>query len=454
MKQFEEVLTSCIVEIRSGKATIEECLARHQEMRQELEPLLRTAASIKSPPAYQLKAGYKQSARADLLRQIRQVKQPKRVSFADIISLGIPRQLAGIRAIAAALVVVLAISMAGGGTAYASRNSIPGDILYPVKTNTENVRLFLAGDSIAKAELNVEFAGKRLQELQLVVNRSKENSQAAVDRYEKQLAAATRQLEESTLSTESTSRLESIITAMQFQISTCDELLDTNPGNITQIDAAATQAIDCQLKALQKMSQLNIVKATEMNNGMMQNRMQRAAAAAASGRYQIMAQRLSQYRQLNQLSQQLLEWAQNTNNQVETIKSICMQQLALDTETLMNLSQQVPGEYQGTINECEQMIHQFQQRFRYGQDGTGNQGSGPGGVSGSYPGSATTGTGSPGTTQSPNIAGDPANITTAPTTNPGGGSGDNSESGNMGGTGNGGEAGGSISDNGTSGKRR
>ncbi len=399
MKRIEEILTSCIEEVRAGKATVEECLERYPERRQELEPLLKTACSIKSPPAYHLDTGYKQSARADLLRQIRPVKQPKKVSFADIISLGLPRQLAGVRAAVATLVIVLVVGALGGGTAYASQSSVPGEVLYPVKTGTENIRLLAAGSPVAKAELNIEFAARRLKELSKVVNKDEESARAAADRYRRHLEAANRQLEQSGATLELTNHLEGIITEMQSLVYTCDDLIAANPANSGPVYEAATQAVNSHIKAIQIMAQYNIPGAAEVNAGMMQNRLQRATAEAEAGNYRNMEQTLWQYRQHNQLGQQLLEWAQNTNNQAELIGEISLQQLTADMTAIESLVQQVPVEYQSTINECGYLISQFQQRARHGQTGPGNQGSGPGGTSGRYNGDAAPGAGTPDTAQ-------------------------------------------------------
>ncbi len=452
MKGIEIILTNCIEEIRSGEATLEECLARHPEMRQELEPLLRTAVSIKNPPAYHMEAEDKQSVRANLLRQIRQVKRPGRVSFADILSLGLPRQLAGARAAAMTMVIALFVGALGTGTAYASQSSVPGDALYAVKTGTESVRLWAAGSPVAKAGLNVEFAGKRLQELSRLVNRGDVNAQAAADRYRQHLAAALRQLEESGVTGESTNRLAGMITEMEAQIQTCDELADKDPVNAAPVNEAASQAVDSQARVLQVMAGFNALRAAEINTGMMQNRLQGATAAAATGRYQAMAQKLWQYRQLNQAGQQILEQAQNTNCQLEQIKAISMQQLAMDTENLADLAQQAPAEYQDMINECEQIIQQFQQRFRYGQEGSGNQDSSPGGNPGGYKDETMPRSVSPTTTLTPDTTNNPGTGTATPTTTPGSGGGDNGGNGSPGEPGSGGGMEGGNSDNGTGSK--
>lgn len=59
---------------------------------------------------------------------------------------------------------LLGISLLGG-TAFASGNAKPGDILYPVKRAVEQVRLNLAVSDTTKAELQAQFAQERLKEL-------------------------------------------------------------------------------------------------------------------------------------------------------------------------------------------------------------------------------------------------------------------------------------------------
>ncbi len=65
-------------------------------------------------------------------------------------------------------VMVLAGVLVFGGsitTVSAALNSIPGDLLYPLKKMTEGAQVRFAGDEAAKAELHVEFATRRVQEI-------------------------------------------------------------------------------------------------------------------------------------------------------------------------------------------------------------------------------------------------------------------------------------------------
>ncbi len=68
-----------------------------------------------------------------------------------------------------ALIIGLIIALTGGGTAAASQNSLPGDILYPVKLFTEDTRTAVAFNSDSKARLQIKFAAERIDEIKAIL---------------------------------------------------------------------------------------------------------------------------------------------------------------------------------------------------------------------------------------------------------------------------------------------
>ena len=378
MERIEQILTNCIKDIRSGKSTIDECLNRHASIRKNLEPLLKVALSIQTPNVIDLSTHDKQATRERLLQQIKTPRQKRSRSFTDIFSFGIPPQYAWARVSASVVTVVIVVSMLGGGTAYASQSSLPGEVLYPVKTGTEDVRLLFAGDSSAKTELNVEFAAKRLEELSKVANKNEKNTTLAVDGYRHNLDAVNLQLKSVSATPELFSLVDSVLNEIQSQISTCDSLVDVNPVYMKPVTEASALAVNSQIDTLKIMLRLDTLRATEVNINAMQNRLQRALNTSTTGKYQIMEQVLLQYQQLNQLGQQILQSAQATNDQVTPIEDLILQSQSSYLVTLQNLSQQAPQEYRNTIETCTQMTKQLQERARYGQRGQGNNSFGPG----------------------------------------------------------------------------
>jgi hypothetical protein len=65
-----------------------------------------------------------------------------------------------------ALIVVFVMVFGGvSATAYASQSALPGDALYPVKTSLEVTQISLANDAYLKAQLNLVFAQRRMNEI-------------------------------------------------------------------------------------------------------------------------------------------------------------------------------------------------------------------------------------------------------------------------------------------------
>ena len=74
--------------------------------------------------------------------------------------------------LAPALVTIFAVLIfSGGGIAFASQKSLPGSILYPVKILTEDVREAVVFNPETKIKLRAEYAQKRINELEKVMER-------------------------------------------------------------------------------------------------------------------------------------------------------------------------------------------------------------------------------------------------------------------------------------------
>lgn len=70
---------------------------------------------------------------------------------------------------AGVLFLALSVITGGGiGMSFASQNTIPGDIFYPVKLTIEKAQVSLKTTEEGKVKLEVEFAGRRLDELNKV----------------------------------------------------------------------------------------------------------------------------------------------------------------------------------------------------------------------------------------------------------------------------------------------
>jgi len=392
----ENILTNCIREIKSGKATLSECLDRYPSKRRELEPLLKIALNIYEPPAMQLDESYKQAAKARLLQQIRTAKQKQSRSLTDIFSFGISPRLVWARAAMSVLVIIILLSMSAGGTAYAAQGSLPGDILYPVKLGTEDARLLVAGGNSAKAELNLNFAQIRLVEMSKLVNKDEERVQLAIKGYQENLEAALVQIRMISDASALYHMFAWALEDMQKQMTFCDNVIDGNPAYFGRVNEATSLAINQQVELLKMLAQQDILQATQANLNMMQNRLQRAQVKASGNQYQMMEEALLQYQVFSRLGGRILQSSQVLQNHSAEIEALSLQATTTYLDTLNALSQHVPQEYQSIIETSRQATMQFQSQAGYGfqKHGTDSAQGNSRGDGGTSPGDGSSGSGS------------------------------------------------------------
>jgi len=91
------------------------------------------------------------------------------------------------KALAAVLAVAVALAGMGGGAVLAAADTLPGDVLYPVKLLTEDIRLALTPDPAARAELEMNFVDLRVQEMARLAQQGEEIRQAEVERMTRQM---------------------------------------------------------------------------------------------------------------------------------------------------------------------------------------------------------------------------------------------------------------------------
>ena len=380
LEKIEVILTDCIREIQFGQATLADCLARYPSLRRELEPLLRMALNIQEPPAFRLEPDYKRAAKAQLLQQIGTAKQVNSWSWTEVFSFRLPPQLIWARVAVAVVIGVIVISLLGGGTTYAAQSSLPGETLYPIKTGTEEVRLWMVGDSSGKAELNLEFARTRLIELSKLAHLNSNKTELAIKGYRDNLKAANNNLISITDTSILTGVLPGLSLKLKDQISFCDSLVDAGfPDNLSLQEAAA-MAVDQQIDILAKLARQDNLQAALINLDMMQNRLQQAQKQAANHQYQTMQDAMLQYQQFDKLGQQILQNAHNTQNQAAEIDNLNAPALQSYLEILAAISQQVPQGYWNIIETTRAVTIQFQNQAHYGsQDQSGpDGGTGPG----------------------------------------------------------------------------
>ena len=315
MKNRAEILVRCIEDIRAGRATLPECLKRYPDARTELEPLLRVALSIKADPDIKPAESFKLQARASLMEQIRISQSAKSASAAS------PRPGIGcgwftgrVRAAAVTAAVVVTVAAVFTGAAYASQSSLPGETLYSVKLGKEQVQRVLTLDAVAEVELELSFAGVRLDELEELVSipveqaaitggtgkiyalsvagslsdrwaavsaTQAERISQAVAGYQKNLNLA---ISKSEQLKDNEALLETVALAILGHLDRIDGIEDKTPGvNHTAVVGSREIAINGHMHAVRNLAALNPSRANQINQQAVQGRLERAEAQAARG---------------------------------------------------------------------------------------------------------------------------------------------------------------------------
>lgn len=100
---------------------------------------------------------------AEAVRAARPTRSP---AWMSSVLYGLPRTLRTSGVFAVALLVMSTGWIGGVAAAY---NTVPGDMLYPLKRASERAQLVLVSDEDARARLQVEFVGRRVNEITKIV---------------------------------------------------------------------------------------------------------------------------------------------------------------------------------------------------------------------------------------------------------------------------------------------
>jgi hypothetical protein len=101
-----------------------------------------------------------------------------------------PARRFSLQVAAAALTILVLFFGSTVGTAYASRDALPGEMLYPVKLLGEDVRQELTFEPRAKVTVLMQFAGTRLDEMNALAGRGAAVPAGVQARLEMQIQAA------------------------------------------------------------------------------------------------------------------------------------------------------------------------------------------------------------------------------------------------------------------------
>lgn len=163
-EDFKKILDECIDRILTKGATVEDCLASYPERAAELEPHLRIVTGASRAWSYQPGEAARDRARQRLQAAMREMEQKERAVRPPIPARR--RLFFAFRPVSVFAVFVIVVTVLGStvGTVAASGSALPGEVLYPVKRASEQVRLALELSPTAKAERYLAYAERRADE--------------------------------------------------------------------------------------------------------------------------------------------------------------------------------------------------------------------------------------------------------------------------------------------------
>ena len=179
-KGLENALDECLARIEEGES-LEDCLQRFPQYRDELRPLLRTALVIdrafeqsvqESAPPEKALARARTRFMAEVSRRDHGENSEGDDSLWDRWFGWIPDlfRSRGLHTVAITLLLLIALL---GGSTMASANSLPGDALYGVKRASEQVRLFLTLGEETRTELQRQYEERRVKEVKEVTQKGR-----------------------------------------------------------------------------------------------------------------------------------------------------------------------------------------------------------------------------------------------------------------------------------------
>jgi len=346
LKKIEGILAQCIEDIEAGRSSVEDCLDKYPSMRKRLEPLLRIALEIQELPDVKPSPAFKVMARVQLMEQIHAMRGVTKWPWFRYTYQVKPIQYKRrFNMVAIIIAIVLAISAAGGGTAYASQGSLPGDVLYPVKLGTEQVRLILADDA-TDAELWLEFANSRVGEMSALAERGRpENIDIAVNGYDGAMAMAIGKMGEASGKGLATANISEVVAlATQKHLAVLEGLLDTIPDEaVPGIETAIAASQTGYENAVLALAGENPVRAMEINLAAMEGRLNRANDEADENDIAGVENALLEVEGLYEFGEEISLIAQGLSDNTTTVEQLVAEATSIHLEVLAAVLAKLEG---------------------------------------------------------------------------------------------------------------
>jgi len=176
LRSFSDILDECLDRVLLRGELVEACIGDYPEHAAELQEALSTAvrfntvADFSPDPERNRQARLRFFDALDRKRAAMPWWRPRWLGTTSgrLLRFGISTRLA-----VTTVAVMLVVLGGSGGSALAAQNSVPGDVLYPVKQVGERAQIMFAISDSRKANFHAELLERRVEELDTVTKKGR-----------------------------------------------------------------------------------------------------------------------------------------------------------------------------------------------------------------------------------------------------------------------------------------
>jgi hypothetical protein len=355
LKNSADIIALCIDDIKAGRATLEECLAKYPAISKELESLLEIALSIEEPPDFKPTDDFKIRTRVQLIKQIHneqnKEKTPGNIFYSGSKRSWYPQKL---RAVSPIIAIILAVLASGIGATYAIEDSLPGDNLYTAKIAAEQVARSLTFNDLNQIELELAFAKTRLDETKTLADENPERIALAVEGYENNMKIAIEKVANCKEGSIYATGLEMVALSTLQHIDTVDNINDnTIAGENEALQQANILAFRAHFQVLGLLAEEDPFRATVINMETIQNRLTKAHVKADIGDITGAENALKQFEEAYKFGEEISEIAKRFGHSTTANDLFSIQVMATYRNMIQNMRGKISDE---AIDSVEEVI--------------------------------------------------------------------------------------------------
>jgi hypothetical protein len=265
-KKVEKILNNCIKLISENGMSLEQCLKRYPKFQEELRPLLESYIAVKEFEQIKTPSILENEVKTQFINIVK-VKQSQLIASRGILK-RFATQLSGLwamPALAKISIFVILFLFISGFTSILAANTLPGDFLYPVKIESEKIRIFFAPRN-EKANLHIIFAKRRLGEIEKMAEEGRiKEINKALNVLETETDSAINYMEDFEVDIKNQKAFDMILENFDKQKEVLEKVKEKVPDEAKQAIQRAIENNTIKSNKIEKMKQ-NIIKRPNSEN--------------------------------------------------------------------------------------------------------------------------------------------------------------------------------------------